>query len=194
MQNRVTYLNFIFLFFYFFFTQGGNDPYKVTHDNYPEFNFKYDHVAAKIVFDEYLCPITVYTFECCLRSFDIKTNTLIEEFNKYIETSKRCRFLERIAIPHRLASENPHVFVCCDLLAVLGLFHGEECKAVFQKLDNFTIQSNGSDLDGLLVKRKDSVDEINSNIEICVTMDSSMTFQIFATYLEKLKQSDEYDD
>jgi hypothetical protein len=119
---------------------------------------------------------------------------LIEEFNKYIETSNRCRFIERISIPHRLASENPHVFVSCDLLAVLGLFHGEECKAVFEKLDNFTIQSNGSDLDGLLVKRIDNINEINPNIEICVTMDSSITFKIFATYLEKLKQSDENDD
>lgn len=61
-------------------------------------------------------------------------------------------------------------------------------------MDNFTIQSNGSDLDGLLVKRIDNVDEINPNIELCVTMDSSITFKIFATYLEKLKQLDDKDD
>ena len=152
--------------------------------NYPEFNFEYDSVAAKIVLDTYLCPITIYTYDCCLRSFDVETDALIEEFNNYMKTSKRCHFLERIGIPHRQACLIPRLFFSCDLVTVIGCFHAEECKAVFKKLDNFTF-------DGLLVKRTDNLEIINENVELCVTMDSSITFKIFKTYLDKLKLIDE---
>ncbi len=159
--------------------------------NYPEFNFEYDSVAAKIVLDTYLCPITIYTYDCCLRSFDVETDVLIEEFNNYIKTSKRCHFLERIGIPHRLACLIPRLFFSCDLVTVIGCFHAEECRAVFKKLDNFTVKANSGKLDGLLVKRTENLEIVNANVELCVTMDSSITFKIFKTYLDKLKLIDE---
>ena len=162
--------------------------------NYPEFNFEYDSIAAKTVLDTYSCPITIYTYDCCLRSFDVETAILIDEFNNYIQTSKRCNFLERIGIPHRLACVVPRLFFSCDLVTVIGFFHGEECKAIFQKLDNYTIQANSGKLDGLLVKRTDNHEKINPNVELCVKMDSSKTFEIFKTYLDKLKQLDKNEE
>lgn len=177
---------------------GGNEPDGFfdahTHDtssNYPEFNFRTDPDAAKMVLDCYKCPLTITTFDCCLRSFEVKTDELIQDFEKYIHESKRCRFLERIGIIHRLACKNPLTFYSCDLVAVLGFLHSDECKAVFKKLNNYTIKVENSNMDGLLVERTESKESINENIEICTTMNSFYAYNLFKTYLEKMKLLDE---
>ena len=177
---------------------GGNEPKEFSNEpfvdrvlNYPEFNFKYDAIAAKIVFDQFLCPITVYTYDCCLRAFDLETDVLIEEFEKYIQKSKRCHFLERIGIPHRLACIIPRVFYCCDLVTVIGLFHETYCEAVFKNIKSASVQANNSKLDGLIIQQKEPTEMINENIELCVTMNSRNVFDIFKSYLDKLKMMDE---
>jgi inosine-uridine nucleoside N-ribohydrolase len=171
---------------------GGNEPAGFSTEpftdrilNYPEFNFKFDPLAAKIIMDQYLCPITIYTYDCCLRAFDVETNVLIKDFYKYIQSSKRCQFLESIGINHRIKSIIPRVFYCCDLVAMIGMFHENESKAIFKSFKNFTVRVDKSELDGLLVQRTEPI--VNENIEICVTMDPNASYEIFKKYLEKLK-------
>ena len=181
---------------------GGNEPKgffnEITHDtskNYPEFNFRIDSTAAKIVIDEYLCPISIVTFDSSLRGFEIETSVLIEEFQKYIHKSKRCNFLERIGIIHRLACTSPLKFFSCDLAALLCFLHASECKAEFKKLNNYTVQVDNSNLDGLLVERAESIKTVlNENIDICITMDSNINYELFKSYLEKLKTLDESEE
>jgi hypothetical protein len=77
-------------------------------------------------------------------------------------------------------------------VTIIGIFYSNECKAVYKKLHNYTIQANSSKLDGLIVERtEDSNNLINENIELCITMDSTDTFNIFKSYLVKLRKSDE---
>jgi inosine-uridine nucleoside N-ribohydrolase len=181
---------------------GGNEPKdffnETTHDtssNYPEFNFRIDSTAAKIVLEEYLCPISIVTFDSSLRAFEIETSILIEEFKKYVHKSKRCNFLQSIGIVHRLACKNPTKFFSCDLAAVLCFLHSNECKAEFKKLSNYTVQSDESNLDGLLVERNESKEKVlNKNIDICTTMDSQINYELFKSYLEKMKKLDENED
>ena len=56
---------------------GESEPDNISHglslyreSNYPELNFQYESVEAKTVFDKFLCPITVFSFDFCLRSLD----------------------------------------------------------------------------------------------------------------------------
>jgi inosine-uridine nucleoside N-ribohydrolase len=176
---------------------GGNEPKYFSNEpnpnpiaNYPEFNFKVDPAAAKIVIDEYQCPISLYTFECCLRSFCVKTEDLIEEFDKYIHKSKRCHFIERIGIIHRKSLASPNIFFCCDLSAMIGLLYGNECNAVYKNLTNCTIEiesTSSGQLDGLLIEGG----TMGRSIELCVKMDPNVAYEIFKMYLKKMEKLDE---
>ena len=166
-----------------------NEPNHDTSTNYPEFNFRTDPTAAKIVLDEYLCPIKIITYDCCLRAFNVETNLLIAEFKKHIQKSKRCYFLERIGILHRLSCAKPLIFYSCDLVAVIGTLHSDECQTVYKKCNNLTIQSNNSQLDGLIIEQNESHE--TKSVELCITMNSTATYEIFKSYLEKFVLTDE---
>ena len=89
---------------------------------------------------------------------------------------------------------NSRKFSCCDLIAVIGMLHSEESKAIYKKLENFTVQTLDSGKYGLLVKRESIDEKFNEHIELCISMDSVKTFEIFKMYLSKLKAIDEIEN
>ncbi len=181
------------------FIMGGSEPPSFSEYpdssnevNYPEFNFRLDAIAAKIVFDRYKCPISVFTFDTCLRSFQMPTVDLQKEFDKYRAKSERCDFLANIGLKHRVTVANPHIFRCCDLLATIGTFYENQCNGVSKRLGKYTIETNDKKLDGIF-KLDDSADE-KRDIELCILMDMEKTVAIFKDHLQKLAKLDFFEN
>jgi hypothetical protein len=164
-------------------------PDSSTEINYPEFNFRIDPHAAKIVFDRFKCPIVVFTFDTCLRSFHMPTVDLEKEFDKYRSKSQRCDFLANIGLKHRAKVLNPHIFRSCDLLATIGTFYADECKCVRKHLGKYTIEVHDKKLNGIFTPVDDASE--TREIELCISLSLDDTVRVFKEHLGKLAKLDE---
>lgn len=187
---------------------GGTEPdnfseFDVLQINNPEFNFRMDPLAAKIVLEEYLCPIKMYTFDCCLRSFSIEMTRLRSEFQKY-ENGKRCNFIQSIGFLHAKFVEKEfkivsdtfnNSFFSCDFVAAAGAFYDIKCEAIYKKLDQMytiDIENNNRAKHGSF-KSYSEKQLKNSNIEICIKMNQDCVFEVFKELLNRLNRLDQND-
>jgi inosine-uridine nucleoside N-ribohydrolase len=168
---------------------GGSEPYGfsqfpiTTQFNYPEFNFAIDPIAAKLVLDEYLCPMTIYTIDFTERSFFIDFGELMKEMKKN-GNNKRVKFIETLAILsfNRVGDKKTNLFFSADLSAMIGILYGDELN-IEKRNCNCTVEIRNSTTAGLIL---DAGSNLGSKIEMAIIMDPTKSKDKFKTYLKKL--------
>jgi len=172
---------------------GGSEPYGfsqlpiITQFNYPEFNFAIDPIAAKLVLDEYLCPMTIYTFDFTQRSFFIDFDELMQAI-KNKSNNKRVKFIETLAILgfNRVGDKTTNLFFSADLSAMIAILYGYEFN-LEKRNCNCTVEIRNSTTAGLILDEGSNGGV--SNIEIAIRMDPTKAKDKFKTYLKKLAYS-----
>jgi len=106
---------------------GGDEP---AEDNkHIEANFAIDPISAKIVIDDYKCPILISTFQFTIRSFNksVDLQKLKNFFEQYSSKSKTCEFMQSIGIITNEKNELKD-YISCDYTTMLVALRDDECK------------------------------------------------------------------
>ena len=164
-----------------------------TSVNYPEFNFAVDPVAAKIVIEEFKCDTQIVTFDACLRSFSIKVEEVIQEFEKYIDKSGRVHFIERLGISHWMNIAGPiygfEALFSCDLVAAIVAFYAKELRIESKAIKQATVEIAEPKMEGLF-KVIETDEPAVRNIEVVIKIDKEQVENVFKQHLAKLAALD----
>jgi purine nucleosidase len=166
---------------------GGDEPSDTVYKSV-EMNFAIDPMSAKIVIDEYKCQITICTFQMAVRNYhkSVDISLVNDLFEKYIETSPRCRFMQSIGIIFNNDNKIKDN-ISCDYVTMLLALREKECRPIYKKYNSCSVDVI---IEKGLIKVSEE-DQNDGNIQFAFDIEQVTPYNYLEYCIKKMAQMDE---
>ena len=165
---------------------GGDEP---DNNKHIEQNFLIDPIAAKIVIDEYECPIVISTFQFTIRTFhkSVELNNLNKLFEEFSSKSTKCKFMHSIGL---ILNEDNTIkdYISCDFIAMLVALKEDECQVVYKQYTDCHVDIVNDK--GLIKVTDDQILMKKQNIKFAIDMNQEAPFEYLVYCIKKMYESD----
>ena len=164
---------------------GGDEP--IVDNKHIEANFAIDPISAKIVIEDYKCPILISTFQFTIRNFNnsVDLQKLKTLFEEYSSESSTCQFMQSIGI---ITNEKNQVkdYISCDYTTMLISLKDEESELVCRQYKSCDVDVTN---DKGLIKVSDIVVK-SQNIKFAIGMNQEILFKYLEYCIKKMSDID----